>query len=225
MPTIQTLIPSTRPRERLQAHGVAAASLEEVLAAIIGSGSGRIDVLSLAAAVAAKLRTGSATTQELADIPGIGTSRALQIIASLHLGAKVRQVQQSMVLDTSLKVYEAMRDVLEKTKEHLAVFFLDSHCQSLRREIISIGTVSATLAHPREVFRPAISCGASYIIVAHNHPSGSLLPSSADEEMTRQLYQAGLIVGIDLLDHVICAQEDYYSLAHHSPHLFINQSV
>jgi len=221
MPTIHTLIPSTRPRERLQARGVSAASLEDVLAVIIGSGSGRIDVLSLATAVAAKLKTGLATSQELADIPGIGASRALQIIAALHLGAKVRQVQQATALNTSSKVYEAMSDLLGKAREHLAVFFLDSHCLSLRREIVSIGTVSATLAHPREVFRPAISYGASYIIVAHNHPSGLAQPSEADEEITRQLYAAGQIIGIDLLDHVICAREGYHSLAHHSPHLFI----
>lgn len=220
MPTITTLPSVAKPRERLLRVGSDQVSLEELIATIIGSGSSQQGVLELASQVAIRLQNGVVTPHDLLDIPGIGMNRALQIVAAVHLGEKLKQVSIITTCDAPDKIYAAMGDILTGKQEHLAVFYLGPRAQALRREIISIGTVNSTLLHCREIFRPAILHGASYIVLAHTHPSGSPEPSQADVQATRQVAQAGEYVGIELLDHVICAADGYTSLRQQYPDVF-----
>lgn len=113
---------------------------------------------------------------------------------------------------------ESMNDVIEqcveirgKKKEHLVAFFLNARQRMIAKEVISIGTLTASLAHPREIFAPAIGKAAAYIILAHNHPSGDPSPSEEDVRLTKRISQAGHIMGIDLIDHLIVAEKGCYS--------------
>jgi DNA repair protein RadC len=108
-------------------------------------------------------------------------------------------------------IWEELRDVREQKKEHFVVFFLDTRNQEIKRDIISIGTLNYNLVHPREVFEPAVKNLAASIIVAHNHPSGCLEPSDEDLSLTKRLSQAGKLLGIELLDHVIVTREGFMS--------------
>lgn len=108
-------------------------------------------------------------------------------------------------------IWEAMRDVREAKKEHFVVFFLDTRNQEIKRDIVSIGTLNYNLVHPREVFEPAVKNLAASIVVAHNHPSGCLEPSDEDLSLTKRLAQAGKLLGIELLDHVIVTKEGFMS--------------
>jgi DNA repair protein RadC len=113
---------------------------------------------------------------------------------------------------TAEQAYHFFRDMGGRSKEQLRGLYLDSHYQVVYDEIISIGSLTSNVVHPREVFQPAISRGAVGIIIAHNHPSGSLEPSDADIEVTRQLIDAGKILGIDMLDHIIVTADGYKSI-------------
>lgn len=108
-------------------------------------------------------------------------------------------------------VWEELRDVRDNKKEHFVVFFLDTRNQEIKREIVSIGTLNYNLVHPREVYEPAVENLAASIIVAHNHPSGCLEPSDEDLSLTKRLSQAGKLLGIELLDHVIVTKEGFMS--------------
>jgi DNA repair protein RadC len=121
-------------------------------------------------------------------------------------------------LTSSAKVYEHLKkilaklDELDRDKEHFYVILLNARNRAIITDLVSVGTVNASLVHPREVFRRAIQLAASHIIVAHNHPSGGLEPSAGDLEVTKRLKDAGKILGIELIDHLIIADEDYHSI-------------
>lgn len=109
-------------------------------------------------------------------------------------------------------VWEEMKDIRDNKKEHFIIFFLDTRNQEISREIISVGSLNANLVHPREVFEPAVRNLAAQIIVAHNHPSGDTEPSKEDLEITQKLVEAGDILGIEIIDHIIVAKDCYLSL-------------
>jgi len=215
-----THLPTFRkPRERLWEHGPSALTLEEVVAVLLGSGSSQHDVLSLSYQVALQLRNGKPSLAQLAQIPGIGSAKAAVIMAAFQLPAVLEREEPSPLL-SSEHIYSACRDLLLQPQENLVVFFLSARHQPLRRETVTVGTATASLVHPREVFRPAIVHNATSIILAHNHPSGDPTPSVADRQATRSIAQAGVHLGITLLDHVICAAKSYTSLKAESPELF-----
>ena len=118
------------------------------------------------------------------------------------------------------KIFQACQDIVRSPQEHLVVFYLNVRNREINRDTISIGTASASLIHPREVFRPAIVQNASHIVLAHNHPSGDPTPSQADKEVTVQLVRAGQLLSIQLLDHLICCPDKFVSLQSAFPHLF-----
>jgi DNA repair protein RadC len=213
--------PTQRPRELLKELGIDALSLEDVVCLILGSGSHGVDVRTCAQAIVAVLHRPRVTLSDLTAIQGVGLARASAIYAALHMPEKIRQAQQEVpVLSCPDELYSACQDIVHKNQEHLLVFYLSSHSTVLRRETITIGTATASLIHPREVFRPAIRHNATAVAVAHNHPSGSLKPSDADLEVTRQLFQAGRILGIEVVDHLICSTRGYTSLKMATPYLF-----
>lgn len=209
-----------RPRERLLARGAPALSDEELLAAVLRTGYSGRGVLELAKDLLRRYPGGGLArlpAPELSRIKGMGPCRACALAAALELGRRWdgRGAERGAALDSPRRVYAELGEVREKKKEHFVAFYVDALSCVIHRETVSIGTLTASLVHPREVFSPAVERGAAGLIVAHNHPSGNLEPSLDDKETTRRLAQAGRILGIPLLDHVLVTSRGFYSFREH----------
>lgn len=220
MPLLLHLPPHRLPRERLLELGPEQLSLEELLSVLLGSGCAEHTVHSLSSQVAQLLRYGSVSIATLARIPGIGPAKAATISAALQLARAVDQEDRHLLLSPQ-EVYESCEDLLTEKQEHLVVFFLTARHRPIHREVVTVGTASASLVHPREVFRAAILHNASSLVMAHNHPSGDATPSEADFQATQRIATAGSQLGIELLDHVICASAGFTSLRVKHPELFL----
>ena len=145
------------------------------------------------------------------DIPIV---KACVIVAVGELGRRFYDRNESgfATIRNAKDAYNYLQDMRNLPKEHLRGLYLNSHNHIIRDEVISIGTINANMIHPREVFRPAIECNAAAVVLAHNHPSGEVTPSAEDIEVTHQLIQAGKILGISLLDHVIITKDTFTSV-------------
>ena len=152
-----------------------------------------------------------ASFEDLKNIHGLGPAKACEIVACFELGKRLLKNKQAELILSPQKVWEGLKDIRDNKKEHFVIFFLDTQNQEVKREVVSVGTLNSSLIHPREVFEPAIKCLASHIIISHNHPSGSLEPSNEDLAVTRRLVEAGKLLGIEVLDHVIVTKEAYVS--------------
>lgn len=204
-----------QPREKLLKYGVEKLSEEELLAMLLRTGTEGKNVILLARELLKKFPGTSLATapvESLQKVKGVGEVKALEIVACLELGRRLLKDKQSELILSPRAVAEQMGTERISKKEHFVVFFLDTQNQIVRKELVSIGTLNASLIHPREVFEPAIKHLASHIIVAHNHPSGSLEPSSEDLAVTQRLVSAGQLLGIQLLDHVIVTATGHASL-------------
>ncbi len=204
-----------QPREKLAKYGPGKLNNSELLAILLRTGIKGTNVVELAEQILRKLGSknlAAITLDELKKIKGLGPTKASQIVASLELGKRLLKEKKSELLLSPQDVWEATKDIHNHKKEHFIVFFLDSRSQKVKRETISVGTLNASLVHPREVFEPAIACSAAQIIVVHNHPSGEVEPSAEDIEITKRLTEAGKLLGIELVDHVIVCLNGYLSL-------------
>lgn len=216
---MKTLAPHDRPREKLERVGPAALGDNELLAIVLGHGVPNAGALDLANAVLHA--TGGlhglvrATPHELRRIPGIGAVRAAQIVAALEAGRRTllrgrhERVQILNALDAARLLVPQFGT---KPVEHFGVLLLDTRHQVLQTRLISIGTLDASIVHPREVFREATIAGAAAIILFHNHPSGDPRPSDDDLALTLRLTQAGEMMGIAVIDHIILAERGFHSL-------------
>jgi len=203
------------PRERLLKYGPGKLSTSELLAIILRTGPKGSNVLQVAENALRSYKGTSlanADFEQLKKIKGIGPVKAGELISCFELGRRMLKDKPAMLILSPREVWEALKDIRESKKEHFVVFFLDTQNREIKRELISIGTLNASLIHPREVFEPAIKHLASHIIIAHNHPSGSLEPSNEDLAITKRLTDSGRLLGIEVLDHVIIAQNGYSSL-------------
>jgi len=215
---IRDLAADQKPREKLLKHGAQALSSQELVAVLLGTGTKREGVLEMASRVVKEYGEKSLASQtdakKFADDLGIPLVKAMQIVSALELGRRFHERKSGALrtIRTAKDVFHYFRDMQDLPKEHLRGIYLNNRQQIIHDEAISIGTVNANLIHPREVFKPAIEYGAAGVILAHNHPSGTATPSDADIEVTRQIIQAGKIVGINLLDHVIIAKNKYESV-------------
>ena len=213
--TIQDVDESDRPRERLMDLGPGALSDVDLLALLFGTGSGGEGVLETATRVARAVnlrRLPHVPTEELLAIRGMGPARAAQLLAAAEIGRRLWPDGEAVPLIRGPEnVYELMRDIRRSSREHFVGFYLNSRNQVLRREIVSIGSLNASLVHPREVFVPAIALSAASLILAHNHPSGDPTPSEEDLAITRRIQDSGRLLGIELLDHVVVARDAYTS--------------
>jgi DNA repair protein RadC len=153
-----------------------------------------------------------ANVKELKNTFGLGAAKACEIVACFELGRRLLQNKKAALILSPQDVFNELKDIRNHKKEHFVVFYLDSRSQEIKRETISVGTLNANLVHPREVFEPAIKNSAAQIIIAHNHPSGDTEPSEDDLTITKRLLEAGKIIGIDIIDHVIIAKNGYISL-------------
>jgi len=216
---MKMLAPHDRPREKLERIGPGALGDNELLAIVLGHGVPNRGALDLANAVLAA--TGGlsglvrATADELRRVPGIGAARAAQIIAALEAGRRTllrgrRERIQIVTANDAARVLVPQFGA--KPVEHFGVLLLDTRHQVLRTSLVSIGTLDASIVHPREVFREATIAGAFAIILFHNHPSGDPHPSGEDIALTRRMIAAGDLMGITVIDHLIVSEGGYYSL-------------
>ena len=211
-----------RPRERLKAYGADALSNAELLAIILRTGTKEQSVLNLAKNVLKEtdgiIHLADVMINELTEIPGIGPSKAVQILASIELGKRVSQAllvpkEVMPTITTPADCFKMLKTEMNYLKqEHFVVLSLDVKHQVIAKDTISKGVINATLVHPREVFNVAIKRRATAIICAHNHPSGNIEPSLEDIMLTKQLAEAGMMLDIPLFDHVIIGGNDYTSL-------------
>lgn len=203
-----------RPREKLQARGAASLSDYELLMAIIGSGNAQADVTKIARDVRKLLaKKGSGLTyDDLLTIKSLGPAKATQIMAGFELWRRQFEVPERPIIDSPEKAVAQLADIRDKKQEHFMCLTLDGANRLIAKRIISIGTLTSSLVHPREVFADAITDRAASIIVAHNHPSGSLEASVADRKVTERLKASGELLGIDVIDHMILMDEKYVSI-------------
>ena len=203
-----------RPREKLQARGAEALSDYELLMAIIGSGTQYADVTKLAREVQKLLKEkGSELAYEdLLNVKSLGPAKATNIMAGFELWRRQFEVSERPIIDSPEKAAEQLSDIRDKKQEYFVCLTLDGANRLIAKRIITIGTLTSSLVHPREVFAEAITDRAASIIVAHNHPSGTLTPSSADSEVTQRLEEAGVVLGIKLVDHLIVSSSGHLSI-------------
>lgn len=202
-----------RPREKLHAKGAAALSDLELLMAVIGSGNAQADVTKIARDVLVILRRDrSLTVEGLQGVKGIGEAKMAELIASYELASRYLIDSDQPVIDSPEKAVEQLTDIRDKKQEYFVCLTLDGANRLIAKRIITIGTLTSSLVHPREVFADAITDRAASIIIAHNHPSGSLKQSKADEAVTETISDAGDLLGIRLRDHLIVTRDSYKSI-------------
>lgn len=200
-----------RPREKLQTKGSEALSDLELLMAIIGSGNKQADVTKIARDVKKLIaeKGSDLTYEDLLKIKSLGPAKATQILAGFELWRRQFEVSERPIIDSPEKAVEQLADIRDKKQEYFVCLTLDGANRLIAKRIITIGTLTSSLVHPREVFADAITDRAASIIVAHNHPSGNPAPSQADHEITKRLKSSGELLGIDLIDHVIITSESF----------------
>ncbi len=207
-----------RPREKLLSFGAGALSTSELIAVVIGTGTIKEDVRSMSERIlreyGERSLVGNTNPKTRSKDLGIPLGKALQIAACAELGRRffLKNERGLAVVRTPQDVFECLKDMRDLSKEHLRGLYLDNQHRVIHDEVISIGTIDTNIVHPREVFKPALEYSAVAVILAHNHQSGSLTPSDADVEITKQLVQSGTIMGIQLLDHVIVTKSDFASI-------------
>lgn len=202
-----------RPREKLEKYGPERLSDVELLALFIGSGIKGKGVMELSRDILKQIQKIGATNikrENLEKISGLGKAKISQILAMIEFGQRLNK-NQGVIVNSPDDVWKLCVDVHDSKKEHFIVFYLNTCNQLIKRKIISIGTLNANLVHPREVFEPALKCSAAQIIVAHNHPSGNTKPSEDDQEITNRLVEAGKMMGIEIMDHIIVAKNSKFS--------------
>lgn len=207
-----------RPRERMLELGPAALSMSELLAILWGVGSRREDALAMARRTLKeygdKAIGNELDPRRLSQTADIPLNKACQLVASFELGRRFYATRSGRPVQVrnAKQAYQYVKNIGPSQKEQLRGLYLNSRYQLVHDEIISVGSLTANIVHPREVFQPALENSAVAIILAHNHPSGRLEPSMADINITEQLLAAAEILGIELLDHLIVGQNNFVSV-------------
>ena len=219
--TIKQMPPELRPRERLLEAGPQALSEAELLAILLGIGSRERTAVELAGQVISEnnglFGLHKVTVHDLVRLHGIGEAKACIILAAVEFGKRLGRVRNPgrPVISSPADVDGLLRGrIANLDRENFVAVLLNTKNEVIEFPTISVGTLSASLVHPREVFKPAIRASAAGVILAHNHPSGKTEPSREDREVTRRLTDAAGIVGIEVLDHVILGHE-YFSMKEH----------
>ncbi|WP_353096650.1 DNA repair protein RadC [Tissierella praeacuta] len=217
--TIKELPMTERPREKLYSHGPGALSNEELLAIIIRTGNKNDSAIDLARKILSRDNRGlvylrDTTLQELMETKGVGKCKAAQILAAIEIGKRInfREALSKVKItepNTIANLY--MDEMRYLQKEHFRVLLLDTKNQIIATEEISVGTLNVSIVHPRDVFKAAIKRNSNSMILIHNHPSGDPTPSNEDINVTNRLVDAGNLIGIKVLDHIIIGDNRYIS--------------
>jgi DNA repair protein RadC len=218
--TIHDLPVSERPRERLQKLGAEALSAQEILAVLLGRGVSGESVMVTAQRLLSRFENlkgiAEASVEELSQVKGIGIAKAAQIKAAFELASRLEgysQMEGKTVVKTPEDVMGLVGGRLKaKKKEYFLALLLDTRNQLIKVAEISVGSLDSSIVHPREVFKEAISASAAAVIFAHNHPSGDAQASPDDVKLTKRLAEAGELVGIEVLDHIIIGDKKILSL-------------
>ena len=208
-----------RPRERLIRQGAQSLSNQELLAILLRTGTKEESVLALANRVLMNFEKlhalKQATIEEIVDIKGIGEAKAVQLLAAIELGRRLAQKEPNerfTIRSPDDAASYLMQEMTSLPQEHFVCLFLNVKNQVLHKQTIFVGSLNSSIVHPRDIFREAVKRSAAAIICAHNHPRGVPTPSPEDIEVTSRLYEAGQIMGVDLLDHVIIGDHQYVSM-------------
>lgn len=209
-----------RPRERLQEKGVDSLSLQELLAIIIEKGGSGRNVMQVAQNLLScfgNIRgVKKASIEELKRVKGIGVATACKLKAAFKLGEKAEQpeLRAEKKVNSAGAVFSLMRPLIGgKKREHFMLLSLNARGCLIKADKISIGSLTTSISHPREVFKKAIKNSADSVIIVHNHPSGNKQPSKSDVVITKRMKKAGKLLGIQLSDHLIITENDYFSFA------------
>jgi len=205
-----------KPREKLRKYGPTSLKNYELMAVIFGKGTRKEGILELSKRIMSQYGDQAVFSQgdvdTLEKVLSLSPVQACQVVAAFELGKRLFGRTTEVFLRSPEEVFEYAKDMARLKKEHLRGLYLDTRNKLIRDEVIAIGTLNASLAHPREIFHPAIESHAAGIILIHNHPSGDPSPSEDDIELTKQVYEASRIIEIDVLDHVIVGTQDFRSL-------------
>jgi len=219
--TIKQLPPELRPRERLLTAGPSALSDGELLGLLFGIGNREKTAVELAGEVISEAGglhgLYDVSVHELVRVKGIGEAKACIIMAAMELGRRIGQVRNPgrPMISSPADVDRLLRGrIANLDRENFVVVLLNTKNEVIESPLVSVGTLSAALVHPREVFKPAIRASAASVILAHNHPSGKVEPSREDREVTGRLVESAEILGIEVLDHVILG-DGFYSMKEH----------
>ncbi|MEX1002655.1 MAG: DNA repair protein RadC [Crocinitomicaceae bacterium] len=199
------------PREKMEKYGAKRLRNFELIAIILGSGIKGCNVLELARKIEKLITQKSAnnvTLEDLLKIRGLGKAKAVQILAVISLVGRLENGKNAEML-SARDVWNLCTDFRSSKKEHTVAFYLDTQQRLIERRIISVGTLDTSLLHPREVFEPALQLSAAGVVLAHNHPSGNLEPSDEDVAITKRVADAGDLLGITLIDHIIVSDKDF----------------
>lgn len=208
-----------KPREKMLRLGSSSLSLVDLLAVILVTGTKKDDVMSIAHRVVKEYGQNALSSSDkkpeiLAQELDIPISKACQIIAAGEIGRRLfsKNLSGLATIRTPEDVYAYTVDMRTLPKEQLRGLYLDTHHKVIHDEVLSIGTINASMVHPREVFKPAIEYGAAAVVLVHNHPSGISTPSQSDIQITAQIVAAGKVLGISLLDHVVVTRDSFTSI-------------
>jgi len=212
MKRIKDLPEFSRPREKLRERGPQALTDEELVATILGMGTAGIDVRTIARQVASLIREHKQelTLDHLLEVPGIGLAKAGQILSAFEL-ARRHLLKETVKITGARDVLPLLSDVAGKQQEYFVCISLNGANEVIEKRIVTVGLLDKSQVHPREVFADVIADRAAAVILAHNHPSGELKPSNSDLKIHEQLTEAGRILGMRILDHVIVSKKGYYS--------------
>ena len=221
--TVKDLPQEERPRERLVKYGSEALSGQELLALILGRGVHGESVMNISQKILSKFGSLSSlkdtSIEDFKEIKGVGLAKAAQIQACVEIARRINHYSNKHILNekkqqvlSSKDVYQLVKSKIKNySKEHFVVLSFDTKNKLIGSDIVAVGTLNANIVHPRETFEVAIRHHAAKIIIAHNHPSGDTEPSNEDLEITRQMVEAGKIMGINVVDHLIIG-EGYKSI-------------
>lgn len=200
-----------RPREKLLAKSPAVLSDFELLQALIGSGNAQASVSTIARDTLKllKVKGVGAKYEELKEISGLGPAKITEILSAFELARRYLIESDRPIIDSPEKAVEQLSYIRDKKQEYFVCMTLDGANRLIANRTITIGTLNTSLVHPREVFADAIADRAASIIVAHNHPSGNTEPSQADIDLTKRLKNAGILLGINVLDHLILTKHSF----------------
>jgi DNA repair protein RadC len=217
--TIKEIPLNDRPREKMAANGAAVLTDAELIAILLRTGTAEKSAIDIASEMTAdgglyKRLAGITRLNELTNIKGLGHAKAATVLAALEIGRRIASAKpiEKIHLSCPQDVADFLMPRLRyAAKEQFVVILLNNKNKVIGTEVVSEGSLSSSIVHPREVFAPAILHHAAAIMVAHNHPSGDPKPSIEDEEVTRLLLRSGKVLGIPMIDHVIIGDGNYYS--------------
>ena len=212
MKTIKDMPEHSRPREKLREKGASALTDEELVAAILGRGVKGLDVVAMSKSVAKLIRKHKEglSVDHLTSVPGMGLAKAAQILSAFEL-ARRYLIKETVKITSAKDILPLVADIANKQQEYFVCISLNGANEVIEKRIVTIGLVNSSQIHPREVFADVIADRAAAVIFAHNHPSGDPKPSETDAKTHKQLTEAGTILGLRILDHIIVTKKGYFS--------------